>query len=285
MKILSMEDYQHSYKESKENPEKFWSGVAENFSWQKKWNTVFSGGYENLDFKWFDGAELNITENCLDRHLEKNANKLAVVFEPNNPGDEVQTYTYRELHRAVCKTSNMLKELGVKKSDRVCLYMGMVPELLISVLACARIGAIHSVVFGGFSAQSLSDRINDSECKLLITNDGSYRGEKVIALKEIADKALETCPSIESVLIHKRVHNEIKIQKARDYIWQALYHKQSDDCPFEIMKAEDPLFILYTSGSTGKPKGLLHTVAGYMVWANYTFENVFSNWRKRYSLV
>ncbi|MCB9094491.1 MAG: acetate--CoA ligase [Halobacteriovoraceae bacterium] len=274
-KISNFEEYQKAYMASLENPDQFWGNIAESFQWKKKWNTVKSGGFQNLDFKWFDGSELNITENCLDRHLSSQPDKLALLFEPNDPHGEVIKYTYRELHEAVCKTANMIKGLGIKKGDRVCLYMSMVPELLISVLACARIGAIHSVVFGGFSAQSLAGRIQDSDCKLLITNDGGYRGDKIIPLKEISDEALKNCPSIENVIVHSRTKSEVKMQSGRDHWWHDLYKNSSADCPAETMKAEDPLFILYTSGSTGKPKGVLHTTAGYMVWAAYTFQNVF----------
>ncbi len=273
--IKSKEDYLKAYEESLAAPDKFWGGIAETFFWKKSWSKVSEGSFSGLDVKWFTGGELNITENCLDRYLETQPNKRAIVFEPNDPTDKVITYTYKELHEAVCKASNMLKGLGVKKGDRVCLYMAMVPELLISVLACARIGAIHSVVFGGFSAKALSDRINDATCKILITNDGGMRGNKLIPLKEISDNALKNCPSIEKVIVHKRAENNINMIEGRDLWWHENFKSQSDVCPAEVMNSEDPLFILYTSGSTGKPKGVLHTTAGYMIWAAYTFKNVF----------
>ncbi len=274
-RIKSKADYQQSYNNALEDKETFWGEIAENFQWHQKWDQVHTGDFNNLDFKWFTNAKLNITENCLDRHLETRGNKTALSFEANDPKSPTTHYTYKELHEAVCKTANMLKSLGVKKGDRVCLYMGMVPELLFSVLACARIGAIHSVVFGGFSAQSLADRINDCDCSILITNDGSFRGAKTIGLKDIADEALKTCPTIKNVIVHKRIESNINMKEERDHWWHDLYDQTSTNCPAEVMDAEDPLFILYTSGSTGKPKGLMHTTAGYMVWSAYTFQNVF----------
>lgn len=275
--IKTFDQYTTEWVNAKEDPNRFWGDVAETFNWKKKWDSVLTGSIKEANVKWFDGAQLNITENCLDRHLETRGDKLALVYEPNDPNGEVINYTYKQLHEAVCKTSNMLKELGIKKGDRVCLYMSMVPELMISVLACARIGAIHSVVFGGFSAESLAGRIQDAECNIVITNDEGFRGGKTIPLKAITDEALKDnrCPSVKTVLVHKRVGAEVNMQTGRDVWWHDLYDKALSDCPVEVMEAEDKLFILYTSGSTGKPKGIQHTCGGYMVWAAYTFQNVF----------
>lgn len=273
--MKSLRDYQKSVQSSLENKNEFWGDIAHKFQWLEKWSKVSSGNFNDLNMTWFDDAKLNITQNCLDRHLKSHSNKKALIFESNDPSEKTRYFTYKELHREVCKASNMFKELGVKKGDRVCLYMGMVPELLISVLACARIGAIHSVVFGGFSAQSLADRINDADCSLLITNDGSFRGDKVIELKTIADNALKNCPSIKNVIVHKRTNSNINMKDNRDHWWSDLFDGADESCIPEAMDSEDPLFILYTSGSTGKPKGVQHTCGGYMVWAGYTFKNVF----------
>ena len=276
-KINNIEDYHAQYDEALNAPSEYWAKIADSFHWKKKWDSVMSGSISSSDVKWFDGAQLNITENCLDRHLKTQPEKEAVLFVPNDPSEKETRYTYKELHEEVCKTANMFKSLGVKKGDRVCLYMSMVPELLISVLACARIGAIHSVVFGGFSAQALAGRIEDASCNLIITNDGGLRGNKTIELKKITDEALEMpgCASIKNVIVHKRANNEITMKEGRDHWWHELISDVSSDCPAETMEAEDPLFVLYTSGSTGKPKGIQHTTAGYMVWAAYTFANVF----------
>ncbi|MBN20560.1 MAG: acetate--CoA ligase [Bdellovibrionaceae bacterium] len=273
--IKSYEEYQNAYKKSLSEPEEFWGEIAKSFQWKKEFDSVQSGDFKKVDVKWFEGGILNITENALDRHLEKRGNHTALIFEPNEENSETKKYTFQELYTEVCKTANMLKSSGVKKGDRVCLYMSMVPELLISLLACARIGAVHTVVFGGFSAKALSDRINDCECSLLITNDGGFRGEKTIPLKEIADEALKTCPSISKVIIHRRTYSDISLQNGRDFWWHDLQSSAASECPAEPMQSEDPLFILYTSGSTGKPKGVVHTTAGYMVWGAYTFRNVF----------
>ncbi|MDB2607161.1 acetate--CoA ligase, partial [Zobellia sp.] len=254
----------------------FWEEIAEeHFVWRKKWNNVLSWDFSKPEIKWFEGAKLNITENCLDRHLPTRGEKTAILFEPNNPDEEAQHITYRELHERVCRMANVLKDQGVEKGDRVCIYLPMIPELAVSLLACARIGAIHSVVFAGFSSNALATRINDSDCKLVLTSDGSYRGSKSIDLKGIVDKALEDCPGVKNVLVAKRVNTDIHMEEGRDKWLQPLLDEAYADCNAEIMDAEDPLFILYTSGSTGRPKGMVHTTGGYMVYSAYTFKNVF----------
>jgi acetyl-CoA synthetase len=276
-KIKNMEDYAAQYEKALQNPNEYWAEIAQTFKWKRSWDSVTSGSISDSNVKWFDGAQLNITENCLDRHLDTQPDKEAILFIPNDPSEKETRLTYRQLHEEVCKTANMFKSLGVVKGDRVCLYMSMVPELLISVLACARIGAIHSVVFGGFSAQALAGRIEDAKCSLIVTNDGGLRGNKIIELKKITDEALAMpeCASIKNVIVHKRANNEISMQDGRDHWWHDLIEKQDKNCEAETMEAEDTLFVLYTSGSTGKPKGIQHTTAGYMVWAAYTFANVF----------
>jgi acetyl-CoA synthetase len=273
--INSKEAYEKLYQESVKDPESFWEKEAESFLWHKKWDTILEGNFNDANIKWFNGAKLNITENCLDRHLEKRGNKTAVIFEPNQPDSIRQSLSYNELHQEVCKFSNVLENLGIKKGDRICFYMSMAPELLIAVLASARIGAVHSVVFAGFSAESLAGRIQDSECKLLLTCDGVFRGEKHISLKEIADEAVKECPSIEKVVVLKRSFANIKMKEERDLWWHDLVKHASSDHKAISMEAEDPLFILYTSGSTGKPKGVVHTSAGYMLYSSFTFRNVF----------
>ena len=274
--IKGLEEYFQVYRKSVNNPTQFWEEIAEeNFVWRKRWDKVLEWDKEDNRVKWFEGARLNITENCIDRHLYTRPDKTAILFEPNNPEEPAQHITYKELHERVCKFANVLKEKGIQKGDRVCIYLPMIPELAISLLACARIGAIHSVVFAGFSATALSSRINDASCKMVITSDGSYRGAKTIDLKAIVDEALQDTPSIESVLVVKRIQTDITMVSDRDYWLQPLLDTASNDCPAEIMNAEDELFILYTSGSTGKPKGMVHTTAGYMIYAAYTFKNVF----------
>lgn len=274
--IKHLEEYYQVYRKSVREPENFWGEVAEeHFLWRKKWDNVLSWDFEKPEVKWFEGAQLNITENCIDRHLLTRGEKTAIIFEPNNPEEEAQHITYRQLHERVCQLANVLKDQGVKKGDRVCIYLPMIPELSIALLACARIGAIHSVVFAGFSATALSTRINDSDCKLVITSDGSYRGSKSIDLKGIVDEGLQDCPGVKSVLVVKRTNADIKMKEGRDKWLQPLLEKAYMDCVPEIMDAEDPLFILYTSGSTGKPKGMVHTTAGYLVYTAYTFKNVF----------
>lgn len=276
-KIKNLEHYFKAYKKSIKEPKKFWDKIAdEHFTWYRKWDKVLEYSMQEAEFKWFDGAKLNITKNCIDRHLAKRGNKTAILFEPNDPKEEAQHISYNELYERVAKLSNVLQEQGVKKGDRVCIYLPMIPELAVSVLACARIGAIHSVVFAGFSSKALGTRINDCDCKWVITSDGGFRGNKSIDLKGIVDEALLNCKGVQKVWVVARTHSEITMKEGRDFWLAPLLEKASKNHVAEIMKAEDPLFILYTSGSTGKPKGMLHTIAGYMVYTAYTFKNVFS---------
>lgn len=274
-RITSFEQYISEYKRSVEDPEGFWAEQAETFTWKKKWDKVLDWNFEKPDVKWFTGGTLNITENCLDRHLSTRGDQPAIIWEANDPNEKGITLTYRELHREVCRFANVLKGNGVKKGDRVCIYMPMVPQLAVAVLACARIGAVHSVVFAGFSDNSLAGRIEDADCNVVVTSDGAYRGAKDIAIKAIVDEALVACPSVRKVIVLKRTNAEITMADTRDVWWDDEKRKVSDDCPAEEMDAEDMLFVLYTSGSTGKPKGVVHTTAGYMVYADYTFRNVF----------
>ncbi|MES2652814.1 MAG: acetate--CoA ligase [Bacteroidota bacterium] len=276
MQINTFEQYQEVYQRSINEPEEFWSTIAENFLWKQKWNNVLSWNFSEPNIKWFEGAKLNITDNCLDRHLIENGDKPAIIWEPNDPERDTITLTYRMLHERVCRFANVLKKNGAQKGDRICIYMPMVPELAIAVLACARIGAIHSVVFGGFSAKSIADRINDASCKLVITADGAYRGNKQIQLKEVIDDALIGCPTIEKVIVLTHTRTPVSMLKGRDCWWEDEVKLVDANCVAEEMDAEDVLFILYTSGSTGKPKGVVHTCAGYMVYAGYTFSNVFN---------
>ena len=274
--IKNFPEYFHEYRKSVRNPELFWEEIAqEHFLWRKKWDNVLSWDFSKPEVKWFEGAKLNITENCIDRHLFTKGDKTAILFEPNDPNEAPTHISYKELHARVNQMANVLKAKGLKKGDRVCIYLPMIPELAISLLACARIGAIHSVVFAGFSANALATRINDSDCKMVLTSDGSYRGAKTIDLKGIVDEALESCASVESVLVVKRIQSEVNMKEGRDFWLEPLLVEASSDCEPEIMDAEDPLFILYTSGSTGKPKGMVHSTAGYMVYTAYTFKNVF----------
>ena len=274
--IKNFPEYFHEYRKSVRNPELFWEEIAEeHFLWRKKWDNVLSWDFTKPEVKWFEGAKLNITENCIDRHLYTNGHKNAIIFEPNNPDEPTEYITYKQLSERVNQFANVLKARGVQKGDRICIYLPMIPELAISVLACARIGAIHSVVFAGFSSQALATRIQDSDCTMVITSDGSYRGAKTIDLKGIVDEALTTCPTVTSCLVAKRINSDISMKEGRDFWLQPLLEEASKDCDAEIMDAEDPLFILYTSGSTGKPKGMVHSTAGYMVYTAYTFKNVF----------
>lgn len=274
-RITSFEQYEKEYKQSVENPEAFWAEQAEQFTWHKKWDKVLEWNFDEPAINWFSGGKLNITKNCLDRHLEKRGDQIAIIAEPNDPNEKARKISYKELHTEVCRFANVLKNNGAKKGDRICIYMPMVPELAIAVLACARIGAIHSVVFGGFSFKSLSDRIHDADCNIVITADGGFRGVKDISLKSTVDEALETCPSVKKVIVLKHTKIEVTMKEGRDVWWNEELKNVSNDCPAEIMDAEDMLFILYTSGSTGKPKGVVHTTAGYMIFVDYTFRNVF----------
>jgi len=273
--INSLKQYQIEYAKSIENPEAFWEEKAEQFSWHKKWDKVLSWDFAKAEVSWFEGGKLNITENCLDRHLENKGEQTAIKWIANNPGEQSRCLSYKELHNEVCKFSNVLKNNGAKKGDRICLYMPMVPELAIAVLACARIGAIHSVVFAGFSAKSLSDRINDANCTILITADGGFRGKKITPLKDISDEAMYSSPSIKRCIVLERTKSKITMKSERDIWWHKEMQEANSNFPAEIIDSEDPLFILYTSGSTGKPKGIQHTTAGYMVYTEYSFRNVF----------
>ena len=279
LQVKSFEEYQQAYQLSIDHPEVFWANIAEHFTWKKKWDRVLDWNFSEPKIEWFGGAKLNITENCLDRHLENNGDDIAIIWESNDPDEASRNISYRELHQQVCTFSNVLKQNGAKKGDRICLYMPMIPELEVAVLACARIGAIHSVVFGGFSAQSISDRIQDAQCNIVVTADGSFRGNKEICLKNIMDEALISCPSVERVIVVERSKSAISMEKGRDVFYdQEMSRMESlglTDFAAEPMDAEDPLFILYTSGSTGKPKGVVHTCGGYMVFATYTFQNIF----------
>jgi len=274
-KINTFEQYREVYERSVANPEAFWAEIAGSFKWHKKWDSVLEWNFEQPDVRWFKGGKLNISENCLDRHLATRADKTAIIWEPNDPNEVGVNWTYRQLYEKVCEFANVLKNNGITKGDRVCIYMPMVPELAVALLACARIGAVHSVVFAGFSAQSLADRMNDSSCKMLLTADGLHRGAKQISLKDIADEALANAPTVEKVIVLQRTGQFTHMTPGRDVWWHNETEKADLNCPAESMDAENMLFILYTSGSTGKPKGVVHTTAGYMVYTAYSFLNVF----------
>lgn len=274
-RITSLSEYQQVYQESVQHPEKFWADVASDFVWRKKWDKVLEWDFHRPEVKWFIGGKMNITENCIDRHLPARANQTALIWEPNDPHEEYRSITYQELHDEVCRVANMLKNHGVKKGDRVCIYMPMIPEVAFAMLGCARIGAVHSVVFAGFSSGSLVDRINDAGCKLVLTSDGSFRGDKKIDLKSIIDEALLKCPSVEKTIVYKRSGSSVKMKSGRDFWWHDEIKKAANTCEPEVMDSEDLLFILYTSGSTGKPKGMVHTCGGYMVYTTYTFQTAF----------
>jgi len=281
--ITSLEQYYKDYKKSVDEPELFWGNVAENFQWRKKWDKVLEWNFKEPKIEWFKGGKLNITENCIDRHLKTMGDKPAIIWEPNNPEERTRIVTYNRLHKRVCQFAQVLKNNGVKKGDRVCIYMGMVPELAYAVLGCARIGAIHSVIFGGFSAQSIADRLDDAKAEYIVTCDGAYRGGKDIPLKSVIDDALIGNKTVKRVIVYTRTRTPVSMIKGRDVWWEdEMEHAESQvekdgvvSFPAEEMDAEDPLFILYTSGSTGKPKGVVHSIAGYMVWTTYTFVNVF----------
>jgi acetyl-CoA synthetase len=275
MRIKTFEEYKVAYQQSVDDPEGFWAEVAQQFQWRKPWKKVLSWDFQEARTKWFEGGVMNITENALDRHLAERGDQPAIIWEPNNPEDQAVTLTYHVLFEQVCRFANVLKKHGVKKGDRICIYLPMVPELAVAVLACARIGAVHSVVFGGFSAKSIADRINDAECSMVITSDGAFRGSKVIPMKDTVDEALVQCSTVKKVIVLTRTRTPVHMLKGRDLWWEDEVKQVNSVCPAEPMDAEDMLFILYTSGSTGKPKGVVHTCGGYMVYATYTFANVF----------
>ena len=274
-RIKTLSEYFKKYELSEKDPEKFWSEIADSFIWKKKWDNVLESDFENADFKWFKNAQLNITENIFERNLSERGDKTAIIWEPNDPKESPIYLSYKELYKQTCTFSNALRSKGIKKGDRVIIYMPMVPEAAIAMLACARVGAVHSVVFAGFSAASLADRINDCEAKMVLTSDGNFRGNKTIPVKDVVDEALEKCSSIESVIVLERTKQNINMEDARDFWWHECIEDESNICDSEVMDSEDLLFILYTSGSTGKPKGVVHSSAGYMIYSSYTFLNVF----------
>jgi len=275
IQLRTFSDYEKAYAASINEPVKFWEEIAAAFSWQEPWHKTLEWEFATPAVKWFQGGRLNITENCLDRHLKTQGEDIALLWEPNDPKEREVRLTYRELHSEVCRFANVLKARGVKKGDRVAVYMPMIPELTIGVLACARIGAVHSVVFAGFSSNALADRINDSRCVCILTSDGMYRGEKALPVKATVDEALKNCASVESVIVIRRDGRNVTMVEGRDHWYHEAVVEVGTDCPAEPMDAEDMLFILYTSGSTGKPKGVVHTCGGYMVYAGYSFKNVF----------
>ncbi|MDQ3551786.1 MAG: AMP-binding protein, partial [Bacteroidota bacterium] len=281
--IKSLQQYKEAYQKSVDQPELFWSEVADTFEWRKKWDRVLDWNFEEPKIKWFEGGKLNITENCIDRHLQSLGETPALIWEPNNPDDRVRVVTYNRLYKRVCQFAQVLKNNGVKKGDRVCIYMGMVPELAYAILGCARIGAIHSVVFGGFSAQSIADRLEDAKAEYIVTADGAFRGDKIIPLKNVIDDALIGNRTVKKVIVYTRTRTPVSMIKGRDVWWEdemefaetQVEKEGVVSFPAEEMDAEDPLFILYTSGSTGKPKGVVHSSAGYMIFTTYSFVNVF----------
>ena len=274
-KISTLGGYLHEYQKSVASPAKFWSKIAENFYWRKSWDKTLEWNFDEPKIEWFKGGKLNITENIFERNLFLKARQKAIIWEPNDPAEESRSFTYDELYLEVNKFANVLRNMGVKKGDRVTIYLPMIPELAIAMLACAKIGAVHSIVFAGFSAKALAERNNDAKAKILITADGGYRGKKIVPLKETADEAAQMAKDIEKMIVVRRTGEKVNMQKGRDFRWDELMKDASPSASIEVMDAEDPLFILYTSGSTGKPKGVLHTTGGYMVYAAYTFKNVF----------
>jgi acetyl-CoA synthetase len=274
-RITTIEEYHSEYQKSVENPEAFWGEKADNFVWRKKWENVLDWNFAEPNVKWFENAKLNITENCIDRHLATKGNDTAIIWEPNNPSDKAKHITYNELFRSVCQFANVLENNGVKKGDVVCIYLPMVPEAAVAILACARIGAIHSIVFAGFSASALSDRIQDASVKYIVTSDGANRGSKKIGIKEIVDEAMEKCPQVQACIVLKHTNEPVTMKSGRDKWWHDEIANTSTENMATEVDSEDPLFILYTSGSTGKPKGVVHTTGGYMVYAHYSFLNVF----------
>ena len=274
-RIKTLSEYFKKYELSEKDPEKFWSQIADSFLWKKKWDNVLESDFENADFKWFKNAQLNITENIFERNLSEKGDKTAIIWEPNDPKESPIYLSYKELYEQTCTFSNALRSKGIKKGDRVIIYMPMVPEAAIAMLACARVGAVHSVVFAGFSAASLADRINDCEAKMVLTSDGNFRGNKTIPVKDVVDEALEKCSSIKSVIVLERTKQNINMEDGRDFWWHECIEDEPNTCDSEVMDSEDLLFILYTSGSTGKPKGVVHSSAGYMIYSSYTFLNVF----------
>ena len=274
-RIKTLSEYFKKYELSEKDPEKFWSQIADSFLWKKKWDNVLESDFENADFRWFKNAQLNITENIFERNLSERGDKTAIIWEPNDPSESPIYLSYKELYEQTCTFSNALRSKGIKKGDRVIIYMPMVTEAAIAMLACARVGAVHSVVFAGFSAASLADRINDCEAKMVLTSDGNFRGNKTIPVKDVVDEALEKCSSIESVIVLERTKQNINMEDGRDFWWHECIQDEPNTCDSEVMDSEDLLFILYTSGSTGKPKGVVHSSAGYMIYSSYTFLNVF----------
>ena len=274
-RIKSLSDYFKKYELSEKDPESFWSEIAESFTWKKKWDKVLDWDFEKVNINWFQNAKLNITENIFERNLKERGDKTAIIWEPNDPSESPIHITYKELYEETCRFSNALRAKGIKKGDRVIIYMPMVPEATIAMLACARVGAVHSVVFAGFSSTSLADRINDCQAKMVLTSDGNFRGSKTIPVKPVVDEALEKCSTIESVIVLERTKQNVEMINGRDHWWHDCISEEPKVCEAEVLDSEDMLFILYTSGSTGKPKGVVHSSAGYMIYSAYTFQNVF----------